>query len=94
VPELFELCTDLTVIVDFAVKDEPFGAVVIVNRLLAGFQIDDCQTAHRQSDAIIEIETIFIGPAVADRLAHPLKQIAVNGSSVSANYSGNATHRF
>jgi hypothetical protein len=63
-----------------------------VNRLLAALQIDDGKTAHPQAHWPTEIETVVVGPAMANSIAHPPHQILVDVSTVVANYACDATH--
>ena len=41
VSQFFESLAEFEVVVDLAVEDNPGGAILIVNWLLAAFQIDD-----------------------------------------------------
>src|SRR5687768_17596427 len=92
VAEVHELFADFFVVVDFAVKNDPGGAVLIGDRLLAGFQIDNRKTTHRHSDMPLDIEAILVRPAVADCLIHAIEQLPVNRLPVPANHSCYATH--
>ena len=40
------------VVVDFAVEDDPQGAVFVAERLMAGGEVDNAETAHAESSTI------------------------------------------
>src|SRR5207249_520647 len=76
----------------FSVEDNPCSPVSIVNRLLPALQIDDRQTTHRQTNAIAQIKSIFIGAAMTNGLVHAAKQTAIDRRAVNSNNSGYAAH--
>src|SRR3954463_6465169 len=47
-----EVLPELAIVINFAVVDNPGGAISVVNRLLTALQIDDGQTAHGQAHAV------------------------------------------
>src|SRR4051812_46049287 len=47
-----EVLAEFAIVIDFAVVDNPGGAIGVVNRLLTALQIDDGQTAHGQAHAV------------------------------------------
>src|SRR5687767_15956312 len=93
VAEILELFPDFFIVVDLAVKNDPGGAVLIGDRLLAGFQIDNRKTTHRHSDMPLDIEAILVRPAVADCLIHAIEQLPVNRLPVPANHSCRSEER-
>jgi hypothetical protein len=69
-----ELVAQRAEVVNFAVEDHPYGTVLVVDRLLAGGQVDDGQAAHAQRDAVGEVCTLIVGPAMPDDIAHTLNE--------------------
>ena len=47
-PARFEIGSQLTVVVDFAVEDDPHRFVFVGERLMAGAQVDDRETAKAE----------------------------------------------
>src|SRR2546423_8253807 len=70
VAELFQLVAEFAIVIDLTIEDNPGGAVLIVDRLLAAFQIYDRQTTHAQAHALAEVETVFIRATMAYGFAH------------------------
>ena len=67
---------------------------MIVNRLLAALQVDDRETAHRESDRTVDVETIIVGTAMTDRVVHARQQLLVNRFPVASNDANDATHNY
>src|SRR6266850_2129790 len=49
----FELGAQLAEVVDLAVEHDPDGTVLVVDRLMAGREIDDAQAPHAERDALV-----------------------------------------
>src|SRR6266850_3041482 len=93
VSELLQLFAELLVVIDLSIENNPCSAILIVDRLLAAFHIDDRQAAHAQANSLVEVEAVFIGAAVAYGLTHARKKCLVHGGSVFFNDTYNATHK-
>jgi len=52
----FEAALQLREVVDLAVVDRPDGAVLVVNRLPSGVDVDHGQTPHGQADVAVEVD--------------------------------------
>src|SRR5260370_26258085 len=70
VAELFELPAQLAIVLDLAVKNNPCGAILIMNRLLSVREIDDREASHRQSHASAEIETVIVRTTMTNASVH------------------------
>src|ERR1700754_425033 len=92
VTELFQLLAQFEVVVDLAVEDDPRGTVLVVNRLLTAFQVDDREPAHPEANGAINVKTVVVRPAMANRVAHARQQLFVNRLAVVSNESNDATH--
>src|SRR5436853_1669126 len=68
--EFFELRSQLEVVVDLAVKNDPGGPISIVDWLLPVREIDDRQPAHSQADAVAEIKSIVVRTAMTNGVVH------------------------
>jgi hypothetical protein len=65
-----QVLAESLVVVDLTIEDHPDRAVFIRNGLMAGMEIDNAETAHADSAAAIDVETLVIGAAVPDLIAH------------------------
>src|ERR1035438_3469332 len=59
-------------VVDLSVEDHPDCPVFVVNGLLPAGQVNDAEPAHTQPHRTLRVDPFIIGPAVNDRLAHPV----------------------
>jgi hypothetical protein len=64
-----------------------------VYRLLAALQIDNREAAHGETNRTVDIESIVVGTAMPNRIAHASQQRFVNRFPVVSNESNDATHR-
>src|SRR5262245_46583580 len=92
VPPLNEHPAQLLVVINLAVEHNPDRSVLVADRLLTAPEVDDAQPTHTQSDTGAEVNTLFIGPAVHQHLAHPADFVFEHRLAVKANDSSNATH--
>ena len=77
VTERLQLGYELLVVVDLAVVDDDDRAVLVVEGLLTGREIDDREPAVTERDTRLEVQAVAIGPAVGDRVVHAQRQAAV-----------------
>src|ERR1700730_6564390 len=77
VAELLQLFAELTVVIDLAIENNPGGAVLIVDRLLAACHIDDRHPPHAQAHALAEVEAVIIRAAMAYGLTHACQKCLV-----------------
>ena len=96
---LLELVPKFTEVVNLAVEHNPNRTVLVVDRLVPGRQVDDAQPAHAEGHALVHQQPFVVGPAVANHLAHPMREISgfLRGERGSCRWrldeSGNATHK-
>src|SRR6266513_6556475 len=72
--KFFQLLPQLEIVIDLAVEDYPCCSILIVNRLLTTFEIDDRETAHSQSHRTANVKAVFVGTAMPYRRAHSRQQ--------------------
>src|SRR6476660_3495767 len=65
-----EIGAQLLKVVDLAVEHDPDGAVFVVNRLMAGGEIDDAQAPHAECDTVVDPDALVVGAAMTDHVAH------------------------
>jgi len=92
VTELFQLRTEFEVVVDLAVEDDSRRAILVVNGLLAAFEVDDGEAAHREADGTVDVVSVFVRAAMTNRIAHAGQERFVNRLAVVSNQSNDATH--
>jgi hypothetical protein len=92
VPEPFEFFTQLAVVVNLAVVNDPGRCVGIVNWLLPAFKVDNCEAAHGQTHAVVEVIPVLVRTTMTDCVVHPLQQFPVDLSAVAANDACYPTH--
>src|SRR6185436_11995071 len=66
----FEIPAELLEVVDLAVEDDRDAAVLVVDRLMSGRDVDDAQPPHAEADPRLHERSLIVGPAVAYDLAH------------------------
>ena len=72
-----EVPAELGEIEDLAVVDDGHIPVLVVDRLVAGDEVDDAQAAHAQDGAFPVVEAVAVRPPVDDDGAHPADKLAV-----------------
>ena len=55
-----ELAAQLAEVVDLAVEDDPDRAVLVVDRLVAGREVDDAQPAHAERHALVHPHALIV----------------------------------
>ena len=93
VAEPFQLVAEFEIVIDLTVEDNPGGAVLVVNRLLAAFHIDNRQPPHAQADSLAEVEAVIIRATMADSVTHARDQRMINSRVSVLDYSYNPTHK-
>src|SRR5204862_5114842 len=72
---------------------DPDRAVFIAERLLAGLESDDAQSAVAERGTAVDVETLFVGAAMRADVAHGHDALAGVGPELRGrNESGNAAH--
>ena len=73
-----QLCTQLGEVVNLAVEHDADRPVLVRQRLIAGRQIDDAQTAVPEPDAGADVEAVRIGTAMRDDVSHRDQALAID----------------
>src|SRR5690242_17247867 len=73
VAEFLQLRSQLEIVVNLAVENDPGVSIPIVDRLLPMSEIDNRQPAHRQSNPVAEIKSIVIRAAMTNGVIHARK---------------------
>ena len=88
----FELPAQIAVVVDFSVKDDPDGAVLVGDRLLPTCEVDDAQPPHAEGHAVPEVHPLVVRSAMDHRGAHGAYLVLEGWASVPPDDAGNTTH--
>src|SRR6185437_11791013 len=65
-----ELASQILIIVDLAIENDPHRTVFVRERLVSARKIDDAQAAHADGALSIDIDSFVIGTAMTDLSAH------------------------
>ena len=94
VPAGFQFRTQLEVVENLAVEDDPEGAVLVGDRLLAGAEINNAEPGVAQAGKAVEINAELVRPAMTNHRQHPADALLLNRVSVGkVDYACNATHQ-
>ena len=89
----FELGAEFEEVVNLAVENGPCAAVFVENRLMASGEVDDAESAHAETGAVGDVESLVVGAAVDDLLAHMVHECFGDIALAScANDSSDSTH--
>jgi hypothetical protein len=93
VPKPLELAPQIAVVVDLAVEGNPGRLVLVGERLLAGGQIHDAQTAVAKCRLLVDKDPFSVGTAMHDAVAHRHHALAISGRQLTGrNDSYDSTH--
>ena len=88
-----ETLPQFLIVVDFAIEDNPDGAIFIRDRLMATFEVDDGESTKTQPYRAREVVALIIGTAMMNRVRHGLHKqgdTLVSGSNIQ--FSADTTH--
>jgi hypothetical protein len=89
----FELGAKVEEVVDLAVVNDLGAAVFVEDGLMASGEVDDAEAAHAETGAVGDVESLIVGAAVDDLLAHVVHESFGDVALAScAHYSGDSTH--
>src|SRR5437868_13297884 len=74
---VFELSSKLAIVIKFTVVNQPNGFILIADRLLTRFHVNDAQAPHGEADRARNVETGIIGAAMTDLKIHRLQRAPV-----------------
>src|SRR5262249_55493018 len=83
-----ELGSQFAKVVDFTVEDDPDRTILVVDRLVAGRQIDDAQAPHSECDPLIDPRAFVVRATMADDVAHPAHERAARFGSEGRSGGG------
>src|SRR5262249_1074196 len=84
-----QLLAQLARVVDLAVEHECEVAIVAVQRLVAGRDVDDGQPAHADREVRADLHALPVGATMHDRAQHPVHQLAIGSRE-----AGNTAHDY
>ena len=93
VPERLQLGDQRLIVVDLAIEDDDDIAILVVDRLLAGREIDDRETSVAERHPRLEMLAIAIRAAMRLRIVHPPQQGPVGfASTAQVDKSSDSAH--
>jgi hypothetical protein len=75
----FEIQSQIGVVENLTVVNNPLGAVFVGHRLCASGHVDNTEAEMAQSGEVVSINALTVGAAMADRFHHPAYDIFRNG---------------
>ena len=85
---------EFLIVVDFAVEDDADALVFVVQRLLAGGQVDDRQAAVAEPDAGFDMQAAFVGAAMKLRFVHAVEHRTIDVAFASGvENAGYSAHK-
>ena len=73
-----ELAADVLVVVELAVLDGPDGGVLVADRLVAAFHVDDAEPPDAERDSGLEVRAAVVRPAVRHGIGHPIEHVRLD----------------
>src|SRR2546426_3316086 len=74
-PGRFELPAQFAKVVDLSVEDDPDRAILVMNRLVAGRQVDDAEASHAERHTLVHQQPLIVWAAMTNRLTHTMDQL-------------------
>src|SRR6266508_2649874 len=87
-----EVAAQFAVVVDLAVEDDPDGAILVRDGLVAAIQVDDAEAPHADGDAVPDVHALIVGTAMHHCAAHVANLVLEHGAAIPSNDSGYAAH--
>src|SRR5215510_13042207 len=88
-----ELCTQLEIVVDLAVEDEPNALIFVRHGLVAGLQIDDRQPAKTKPEHVFDVLALVVRAPMPHDRGHALQaRTLYRFSAFEIINAANATH--
>ncbi len=69
-PSRDQVTSQFLIAVDFAVENDPDGAVFVRDWLMTGIEVDDAEPPHAEAAWPVDMEALVIRPAMANPVAH------------------------
>jgi hypothetical protein len=73
-----EVSTQFLIVVDLSIAHNRDSAIFIGNRLIAGLQVDDAQSAKAETDAWFDKVSVPIRSTVGHHVRHAMKHVPVD----------------
>ena len=89
----FELGAEFGKVVNLAVENDPCAAIFVEDGLMASGEVDDAEPAHAETSAVGDIESLVVGAAIHDLVAHMVHESFGDVALAScAHHSSDSTH--
>jgi hypothetical protein len=85
--------SQLPVVVDLPIEYDRDGAILVMDGLVAGGEVNDPQTLDPKTDWTLNVNTTCIGAPVLEASAHGVNQLGGYRLPVAASLSDDAAHR-
>jgi hypothetical protein len=92
VPSAFEPLAELGEVVNFSIENDPDALVFVVDWLVSAAEVNDAQSAHSQADWPACVNSLVVGTAMDNRLAHAVNVGSVYIFAFTSDNAGYAAH--
>jgi hypothetical protein len=86
-----EPVAEFPVIIDLSVEDDPGASVLVRNRLMTRFKIDNAEAAYAKGATTAQVISVVIGTAMTNLIAHS-PHLGKFSNSLAQDESSYATH--
>src|SRR5579862_1010097 len=91
----FEIFSQILVVINFTIEDDPNVPVFITQGLVAGLNVDDAEPAHCQAHVLLDKEAVIIGAPVDDLLVHSGERVTIHTpGSLGMKDTADSTHDY
>ena len=85
--------SEILIVVDFPIEDNPYVAVLVADGLLTCIEVNDRQTSMAESHLRILIDPFIIRTPMAYRLQHCPDETSLNlGAFLESQFSADSAH--
>src|SRR5262245_66019684 len=84
----FQLASQLTEVVDLAIEDHGDPGALVRHRLIAGYQVDDCQTPVPEADRPAAEKSVSVGATVRENSGHRSQRMPADTVADSQDVCG------
>lgn len=89
-----EILTQLQIVINLAIKNNPYRIILVAQRLRAFSNVNDGQPAEAQADPVADPQLRIVRSPVMDQIHHAANEMFGWLLIMKMIDSGNATHRF
>src|SRR2546430_14268354 len=94
VTSALQFCSQFWKIVNLAIENYPNFLIFVVDGLVTARKVNNAQSSHAEANWPLGINSLIVGPAVNDGLAHPPDVGSIDCFTFSPYHARYPAHRF